>query len=1786
MNNKKVGLISLTLVLILCVGATLVNFNMAQADGKTQISISRMDNLPSVATDYDYKDWKQTTKDYVDYVLSESSVYDGQDPWGNSLAENPSKVVSYEDASNIDAFFEETGNKYWSIRTYLGLTGGSVEAINSIAAVLSGAQIGLDMTNYSVNGQTPRNYVRDMVAFYQAESGFNVVLNNATGSGGSFWYALLPGCLFINLYQYYPQETYLKEIIVEMSKVWLQCVENMGGANCDFSNCQGYDIGTSKPTYSAWKEPDAAAGLAYILYGGYSVAKDDPAYASLASGFLTGSIWCMDFLEGLDYSPFYEVLTFLAPPVASKLNALHGKNYDLTKYINWTLDGSSRVRGGWGMINESWGGKHTYGLMGSLTDGGGYAFAMNTFDAAWGFVPMVKYDTRYADSIGKWMLNASNSARYFYGDSLPLDGETITDTVNGKTYSHWSGYYQANNYFSHEDKESSFIAYEGLRKYRKGFHRTGESSKSFFSDEHSPYASGDAFTLWVKNESATDLGLYGSSHVGFFGSIISATDVPQILRLDLNAADYFGQNGYPQYLYYNPYNQVKTVSYKKSDINARLYDAINKKFIDTQGSGETVTFNAAANSATVVVELPAEGEVTSQNGIYYLNGVYVTSSRSTLSATVDKYEDGAWASISNGDNVNGKIRVSVSADIDPTTSVTHFALSVAGKEICSQNDIPQDYVEVDLSSDDFRSGNGKIEVTLELANGSLLKKSISIIVAKSKLEAVMSFDTVNEQTEAFAANKEAWNNGKYNDLPFDCDVTSTQDATKITNLGDKGFGSAFTRFYGVDLSRTPKLEFDINQVSSLWALKVFVEGGSDTGYYIVIDTDETGHYNFDLLEAIKSADRTFDLEGVQSVSVWILPTGGTNCYVTISNLKIYYLFDFPVVEEPSVYEWGFTFTTGHINLWQSQDDNATVRYNNGFTELCFSSNGKVASPYVYTDLSRNPVFNVVIGNAEGEYSLGVAFEGDDTVYLLATNLSGASKQTVAIADRLKKLYPQSGKSGICNLKIIVVGVASAQISLQKVQTYYQLTQWGVTVSGSGFDEWSPNAMQVSKGLIAPNENGKDYRIQNGDASSNLTSIKGASGKYDVNFDRNPVVSFSIADVKGKWEVSVAFFDDPSTNYTLIELNSQKYTKTTINLRDALTKSGAGAMLNGVKSIYLQINVQGGKNYVDVRKVATDYDVAMPSFEEGTIISGSEIATWDLDSEYDSLLKVDGNATVLQENLRGIAAITSPLVAVSRNVSSALILDVEKIVGALKVYAVVGNQKYLISPKNGYVSAGTITIDVWESLASAGYDGVSEQPFMAFRFEVAGAGASATFNEVRFAYRLGAIEKITVSGNVLSWEEVPGAEWYKVSIYNAEGKVIRTERFYQSCSYDVTKLNLGDGVYRIEVTPGSATTISGKATAQGFKQGDIESVRLSKVSDFDFDGLKLTFSKSDNAQGYSYVLYDVDENEIITQGVVGENMIDFGSVGLSAYNYKLTVTALGDGVAYLDSDETVYEFATPTVGRFVPKVLATYSSVNNNAFATVTESGSALLQLPKGGNWGEIGSVAFNLNMDENPVWYIRFGKITHGYYLRVYVDNNLLYIDDKVRDNSARYVNVVSELRQQNSVDESLLTGTHTVRFCFGVTGITADVSDPTVEIITSRLFTTVPGYVAPVVGELATPSVRVEKDRVVWDKVDNAQNYYVTVSNEFGTLYSQSVTDCFVDLSFLSQEGEYYVTVTARGDKYFDSEQGLVTYNLQDSKQGCNSVLSANAFAAGGLFVALVATVLIRKKRRKERDV
>jgi hypothetical protein len=74
-----------------------------------------------------------------------------------------------------------------------------------------------------------------------------------------------------------------------------------------------------------------------------------------------------------------------------------------------------------------------------------YGFTMNTFDVAASMIPLVRYDERFANAIGKWMLNAANSARLFYPDGLD---------ANQQTDRQWS---------KNNDPQSC-IAYEGLRQ--------------------------------------------------------------------------------------------------------------------------------------------------------------------------------------------------------------------------------------------------------------------------------------------------------------------------------------------------------------------------------------------------------------------------------------------------------------------------------------------------------------------------------------------------------------------------------------------------------------------------------------------------------------------------------------------------------------------------------------------------------------------------------------------------------------------------------------------------------------------------------------------------------------------------------------------------------------------------------------------------------------------------------------------------------------------------------------------------------------------------------------------------------------------------------------------------------------------------------------------------------------------------------------------------------------------------------------------------------------------------
>lgn len=376
--------------------------------------------MPNVPRPFALRDWRQVTRDYLDFVFD-------FDKRGSHLP-----LVRWEDKSKT---------MIW-MPAYVGSKDGT-ESINYLAAIVSGSLVGLDMRTY---------YGHDWVAmgtnFYSPADG--IFLDRPKGqSGTSFWYDVLPNVLFCQLTDLYPDEAGLQERLLSVAERWYRACVALGGrvnppALPNFDHT-GFNLRTMQPFDNGERiEPEGGAGIAWLEYMAWQKSKDPR--------FLAAADWSVRALERkpLEANPLYEVLLPYAALTAARMNAELGRDYDVSKLVNWCFDPRPRpqARPNWGVITGTWNGLDVDGLVGSATDGGGYAFAMNTFQYAGTLAPMARYDPRYAHDIGKWILNLASAARLFYSNAHDADHQS----------SHaWSATY---------DPES-VIAYEGLRRWKR-----------------------------------------------------------------------------------------------------------------------------------------------------------------------------------------------------------------------------------------------------------------------------------------------------------------------------------------------------------------------------------------------------------------------------------------------------------------------------------------------------------------------------------------------------------------------------------------------------------------------------------------------------------------------------------------------------------------------------------------------------------------------------------------------------------------------------------------------------------------------------------------------------------------------------------------------------------------------------------------------------------------------------------------------------------------------------------------------------------------------------------------------------------------------------------------------------------------------------------------------------------------------------------------------------------------------------------------------------------------------
>lgn len=539
-----------------------------------QHSISRVEKMAAFPQPYKILDWKQKALDFDAYAFDfNSTLPAGPVIWLDSARRNVNQVTFGLYTAMKDSRQGPQNNN-----------GEFHESLNILHTLLGAGLNGIDKTN-----QNGFNFVKMSQNYFNSDNGWNIVMNNTCpevallggGYGRDWWYDVYPNILFYAVSEVFPGVDGAEEILRTVANQFAAADEVLDG-NYDFTY---FDYAQMKGCNN-WipKQQDAAGGHAWVLYSAYRKYGDER--------YLQRAISAMKALDGQEESRFYEILLPMGIYTAARLNAEQGCHFDIAKMLDWVFDGCTAPDGrtGWGITAGKWGDYEISGLQGSLIDGGGFAFLMNSIDVAWPFVPLVKYEPQYARSIGRWMLNNVNNCRLFFPDQLPDSLQCLPGM---------------------QDYTNSIVGYEGLR-YEDNLYDV-EAHKGLH-----PIALGDGPRWTDKNPKESMFSLYSTGAVGLFGAMVETTDVEGILRLNCNATDFYAHKPFPVYLMYNPFDAT-SVTYTVEGGRKDLFDIVSRTYL-AKGVKEHAVISLPADASVVVVELPAGSRIKrDQNGNLSVN---------------------------------------------------------------------------------------------------------------------------------------------------------------------------------------------------------------------------------------------------------------------------------------------------------------------------------------------------------------------------------------------------------------------------------------------------------------------------------------------------------------------------------------------------------------------------------------------------------------------------------------------------------------------------------------------------------------------------------------------------------------------------------------------------------------------------------------------------------------------------------------------------------------------------------------------------------------------------------------------------------------------------------------------------------------------------------------------------------------------------------------------------------------------------------------------------------------
>ena len=230
--------------------------------------------------------------------------------------------------------------------------------------MLGGTLVGIDKSA----GQY--NWVAMTREYYVDRNSQFIVLNNPfAATGGSAWYETYPNILFYSIADRYPgRSRRCRRCSTRSTRSSIGAVNKLtaGGTAPNF-NYTAFNFKTMQPVYNGtWREPDMGLGMAWLQHAAYRRNRDSN--PTQAASYLERRRLGLAYYENTSSNPDYEILMPFGAYTAARMNAEHGRNYDVQKLVSWVFERSNARPTKIMISGEQWGGAgrgRTDGLHGS-----------------------------------------------------------------------------------------------------------------------------------------------------------------------------------------------------------------------------------------------------------------------------------------------------------------------------------------------------------------------------------------------------------------------------------------------------------------------------------------------------------------------------------------------------------------------------------------------------------------------------------------------------------------------------------------------------------------------------------------------------------------------------------------------------------------------------------------------------------------------------------------------------------------------------------------------------------------------------------------------------------------------------------------------------------------------------------------------------------------------------------------------------------------------------------------------------------------------------------------------------------------------------------------------------------------------------------------------------------------------------------------------------------------------------------------------------------------------------